>query len=174
LTRGRLAIGVPAWITVRLGSIARALMGVTISWKRTLVAGVAALGLLAPASVADAATFVARLKASGHNPKAGKRWPIRVSASTRSGKPVRATAYYQFLFGGQVISTQYPSPRSRPGACPGGSGCRRSPYAFRGSFRDPTIIWPRRAVGYRLTFRVVVKGRGRGTKKLNYAVRVRR
>jgi hypothetical protein len=149
-------------------------MGLTISWKRALVAGIAAVGLLVPASVADAASFVARLKAGGHHPKAGKRWPISVSARTRSGKPVRATAYYQFLYGGQVVSTQYPNPHARPGACPGASGCRRSPYPFRGSFRDPTIVWPRRSVGYRLTFRVVVKSKGRGTKKLNYAVRVRR
>jgi hypothetical protein len=149
-------------------------MVVKLSWKRALVVGIASLGLLAPASVADAATFVARLKAPGHNPKAGKRWPIEVTARTRSGKPVRARAHYQFLYGGQVVSTQYPSPRSRPGECPGGRGCRRSPYPFRGSFRDRTIVWPARAVGYRLTFRVVVKAKRRGTRKLDYRVRVRR
>jgi hypothetical protein len=149
-------------------------MDLPIPWKRALAAGIAALGLLVPASSADASSFVARLKASGHHPKAGKRWPIRVSARTRSGRAIRATAYYQFLYGGQVVSTQYPNPRSRPGVCPGGSGCRRSPYPFRGSFRDPTIVWPRRAVGYSLTFRVVVKSKGRGTRKLNYSVRVRR
>jgi hypothetical protein len=142
--------------------------------KRTLIVGAAAVGLLVPSSSADAASFVARLKASGHHPKAGKRWPIRVSARTRSGRPVRAKAYYQFVYGGQVVSTQYPNPHSRPGRCPGGGGCRTSPYPFRGSFRDPTIVWPRRAVGFSLTFRVVVKSRGRGTRKLNYAVRVRR
>lgn len=37
-----------------------------------LVAGVAAFGLLVSASVAEAASFVARLKAPGHHPKAGK------------------------------------------------------------------------------------------------------
>jgi hypothetical protein len=149
-------------------------MDLTIPWKRVLVAGLAALGLLVPASVADAASFVARLKAPGHNPTAGKRWPIKVSARTRSGKPIRARAYYQFLYGGQVVSTQYPSPRSRPGACPGASGCRHSPYPFKGSYRDPTVVWPRRAVGYRLTFRVVVKTKSRGTRKVSYRVRVRR
>jgi hypothetical protein len=148
-------------------------MGVTVSWRKTLVAGILALGVLAPASVADAASFVARLKAPGHHPEAGKRWTIKVTARTRSGKPVRARAYYQFLYGGQVVSTQYPSPRSRPGACPGSDACRDSPYPFRGSYRDPTIIWPRRSVGYRLTFRVVVKAKKRGTRKLDYWVRVR-
>jgi hypothetical protein len=64
-------------------------MGLTVSWRRTLVAGIAAFGLLVPASVAEAASFVARLKAPGHHPKAGKRWTIKVSARTRSGKPVR-------------------------------------------------------------------------------------
>jgi hypothetical protein len=149
-------------------------MGRTISLKRTLVAGIVAIALLVPASVADAASFVARLKAPGHHPKAGQRWAIKVSARTRSGKPVRAKAYYQFVSGGQVVSTQYPSPRSRPGRCPGAAGCRHSPYPFRGSYRDPTIVWPRRAVGFRLTFRVVVKTNNRGTRKVSYWVRVRR
>jgi hypothetical protein len=149
-------------------------MSLTITWKRVLVAVLAAVGLLVPASVADAASFVARLKALGHHPKAGKRWPIKVSARTSSGKPVRASAYYQFLYGGHVVSMQYPSPGSLPGQCPGGGGCRHSPYPFRGSYRDPTIVWPRRAAGYRLTFRVVVKSKKRGTRKVSYSVRVRR
>jgi hypothetical protein len=149
-------------------------MRVTLPWQRILLAVLVTGGLLVPVSVADAATFVARLKASGHRPEAGKRWPIRVTARTPSGRAVRATAYYQFVYGGQVVSTQYPNPRARPGECPGGRRCRRSPYRFRGSFRDPSIVWPRRAVGFRLTFRVGVKSRGRGTRKLDYWVRVRR
>jgi hypothetical protein len=142
--------------------------------KRIVLPGVVVLALAIPVSTADAASFVARLKAPGHHPTVGKRWPITVSARTRSGRPLRATAYYQFLYGGQVVSTQYPSPHSRPGQCPGGDSCRHSPYPFRGRYRDRTIVWPARAVGYRLVFRVVVHARGRGTKKLNYWVRVRR
>jgi hypothetical protein len=112
-----------------------------------------------PASPAEPG-FVARLKAPGHHPTAGKRWPIRVTARTKSGKAVHATAYYQFLYGGQVVATRYPFKRS-------------TPYAFKGSYRDRTVTWPARAVGYRLTFRVVVETKSRGTRHLDYWVRVR-
>ena len=147
-------------------------MRITLQRTLTLLATVAAL--LIPVTTVDAASFVAHLKAPTHRPKAGKTWKIKVTATTRSGKAVHASAYYQFLYGGQVVSTQYPSPHSRPGACPGHRGCRKSPYPFRGSFTDPTIVWPKRAAGYKLTFRVVVKTKSRGTKKLDYWVRVRR
>jgi hypothetical protein len=120
--------------------------------------------LLAAASPAGAATFRATLKAPGHNPKASQAWTITVTATTISGKPLRATAYYQFLYNGQVVATRYPSP-SGPD--------RHSPYAFRGSYRDP-IDWPASAVGQPLTFRVVVTVPHRGRKLLDYAVRVRR
>jgi hypothetical protein len=143
--------------------------------KRVFLPAVLGVALLVPvAPPAEAASFVARLKASGHHPKAGKRWPIRVSARTRSGRPLRARAHYEFYYGGRKVSTQYPNPGARPGRCPGARGCRERPYAFRGSFRDRSIVWPRRAVGIRLTFRVVVRVRGRGTRKLDYWVRVRR
>jgi len=143
--------------------------------KRVLLPAVLGVALLVPvAPPAEAASFVARLKASGHHPKAGKRWPIRVSARTRSGRPLRARAHYEFYFRGRKVSTQYPNPGARPGRCPGARGCRERPYRFRGSFRDRSIVWPRRAVGIRLTFRVVVRVRGRGTRKLDYWVRVRR
>lgn len=126
---------------------------------RVITLGLAALSLAA-APAAEAASFVARLKAPGHHPTAGKRWPIRVTARTKSGKPVHATAYYQFLYGGQVVATRYPFKRS-------------TPYAFKGTYRDRTVTWPARAVGYRLTFRVVVETKSRGTRHLDYWVRVR-
>jgi hypothetical protein len=128
------------------------------------------LALLVP--IASAQAFDAHLSAPTHRPKAGKAWPIRVTA-TSGGRGVRASAYYQFVYNGSVVSTQYPSPSARPGRCPGHRECRTLPYPFRGSFRDPSIVWPARAVGYPLTFRVVVKA-GRSTKKLDYSVRVRR
>jgi hypothetical protein len=141
---------------------------------RIVVPLVALLALLVPASAADAASFVAHLKAPTHSPKAGKRWPIKVTATTRSGKGVRASAYYQFVYNGSVVRKTYPTPSARPGRCPGHRGCRTSPYPFRGSFRDPSIVWPKRAVGFPLTFRVVVDAGRRGTKKLDYRVRVKR
>jgi len=132
--------------------------------RRILIPAVVVLALAVPVSTAEAASFVAGLRAPGHHPTAGKAWTIKVTARTRSGRPLRATAYYQFLYGGQVVSTQYPSPHAPP---------RHSPYPFKGSFKDP-IVWPARAVGYRLVFRVVIHAKGRGTKKLSYSVRVRR
>jgi hypothetical protein len=128
-----------------------------------LVSFAALAVVAAPASAAD---FVARLKAPGHTPKAGtKNWKITVTARTRSGKPVRATAVYKFLFNNQVVSTQNPW----PGHSRGGP----RPWRFRGKYRD-TILWPARAAGFPLTFRVVVSSPGRGTVNLDWKVRVRR
>jgi hypothetical protein len=138
-----------------------------------LAMAVAALVSAGPA--VGAASFVATLKAPTHNPKADRFWPITVTARTRSGKALRATATYQFLFNGQVVATRYPSPKADPkAACSKTGTCRHSPYAFRGRFRDPTVTWPARSAGTALTFRVVVKVKGMGTKNLDYAVRVRR
>jgi hypothetical protein len=135
----------------------------------------AAVALLATASTASAATFRATLRAPGHHPKANKRWPITVTARTPSGKALRATATYQFVYGGQVVATRYPSPRANPRSkCSRAGTCRHSPWPFRGRFRDKTFTWPSRAAGIALTFRVVVSVRGRGSKRLDYAVRVRK
>lgn len=140
---------------------------------RHLTGLIAAAALLAPAQPAPAASFRAHLSAPTHHPRACHRWKITVSAHTASGRRLRATAYYQFLFQGQVVSKQYPSPRSRPSCTH--PATRHKPWAFTGSFSDPTIMWPRRAaIGARLTFRVVVRVPHRGTKKLDYWVRVRR
>jgi hypothetical protein len=142
---------------------------VSYSWPMIwrLIAVLVVLGVLASAPASSqAASFRAHLSAPTHTPRAGKVWRITVSARTNSGRPLRATAFYQFLYGGRVVSTQYPDPGHPPGR-------RHSPYSFFGSYSDP-IRWPRRAVGYRLTFRVVVRVRGRGTRYLSYWVRVRR
>jgi hypothetical protein len=126
-----------------------------------------ALGLpaAAPPAAPAEATFVSKLTVPGHHPKAGKRWPVTVTARTRSGKALRATALYQFLYQGQVVSTQGPTPN--------GPDSKR-PYHFTGVMHDPSFKWPARAVGYRLTLRVVVRVKGRGKRNLDYWVRVRR
>lgn len=129
--------------------------------RRLIVSLIAGLAVLVAAPAAGAANFDAHLKAPGHHPEAGKKWPIKVTAE-KSGRPIKASAFYQFVFNGQVVSTQYPSPHGPP---------RDSPYKFKGSYSDP-ILWPKRAVGYKLTFRVVVRAKDRGTVKLNYRVRV--
>ncbi len=141
-----------------------------------LLAAVAAAALLAPAAPAAAAPCpVAHLSAPTHHPKAGARWPVTVTCRTRSGKGIRATATYQFIFNGQVVATRYPSPKANPNkACSKAGTCRHSPYPFTGRFRDATFTWPRRAVGIALKLRVVIRVRGKGSMNLDYAVKVHR
>ena len=135
-----------------------------------------AVALLAPAAPAAAAPCpVAHLSAPTHHPKAGARWPITVTCRTRSGKGIRATATYQFVYNGQVVATRYPSPKANPNsACSKAGTCRHSPYPFTGRLRDTTFTWPRRAVGIPLKLRVVIRVRGKGSMNLDYAVKVRR
>jgi hypothetical protein len=126
-----------------------------------------ALVLAADPAAAGAAGFVARLTAPNHHPTAGKLWNISVSARTASGKPLRATAFYQYYYNGQKVATRNPSP-SNPRDEAGGP----RPYAFKGSYRDG-ILWPKRSVGIPLTFRVVVKVKGLGTRTVDWKVVVR-
>jgi hypothetical protein len=135
-----------------------------------------AVALLAPAAPAAAAPCpVAHLSAPTHHPKAGALWPITVTCRTRSGKGIRATATYQFVYNGQVVATRYPSPKANPNsACSKAGTCRNSPYPFTGRLRDGTFTWPRRAVGIPLKLRVVIRVRGKGSMNLDYAVKVRR
>ena len=100
-----------------------------------------------------ASGFRATLSVPGHHPKAGRVWPVTVTASY-NGRPVTAHVRYEYLYGGQVVSHQ-------------------SNYRFHGRFTDHGFIWPARAVGYRLTFRAVVSS-SHGTRNLDYWVRVRR
>jgi hypothetical protein len=141
-----------------------------------LLAVIAAGAFLVPAAPAAAAACpVAHLSAPTHHPKAGARWPITVTCRTRSGKGIRATATYQFVFDGQVVATRYPSPKADPNSkCSKAGTCRHSPYPFTGRMRDSTFTWPRRAVGIPLKLRVVIRVRGKGSVNLDYAVKVRR
>src|SRR6188472_3889729 len=139
------------------------------------VIAVIVAALLVPAASAQAAPFRAKLKAPTHSPKAGKLWPITVTVRSSSGKALRATATYQFVYNGSVVATRYPSPHADPNSkCSKAGTCRKSPYPFRGRLRDGTFTWPARAVGLGLTFRVVVVVEGKGRVNLDYAVRVHR
>jgi hypothetical protein len=140
---------------------------------RAIAGAIAAL--LVAAAPAQAAPFAATLKAPNHHPKAGTFWPITVTARTSSGKALRATATYQFVFNGSVVATRYPSPKADPKSkCSKEGTCRKTPYPFRGRMRDATFTWPARAVGIDLTFRVIVVVEGKGRVNLDYAVRVHR
>jgi hypothetical protein len=142
--------------------------------RRRVTAGAIA-ALLLSASGAQAAPFAATLKATTHHPKAGKFWPITVTARSSSGKALHATATYQFVLNGSVVATRYPSPKADPRSkCSQDGTCRKTPYPFRGRMHDPTFTWPARAVGVDLTLRVVVVVKGKGRVNLDYAVRVHR
>ena len=145
--------------------------------RRPLAAvALCAAALLAVAGPASAATpFVATLKAGTHSPKANAAWPITVTVRSSSGRALRATATYQFVYNGQVVATRYPSPKAAlHSKCNQEGTCRHSPWAFTGRLRDATVTWPARSAGVALKFRVVVKVKGLGTRNLDYSVRVRR
>jgi hypothetical protein len=145
--------------------------------RRALAAALlAALALLAVAGSASATTpFVATLKATTHSPKANAAWPITVTVRSHSGRSLRATATYQFVYNGQVVATRYPSPKADlHSKCNQEGTCRHSAYPFTGRLRDPTVTWPARSAGIALKFRVVIKVQGLGTRNLDYSVRVRR
>jgi hypothetical protein len=110
-----------------------------------------ALALARPSS-ASAAAFSARLSAPRHSPTAGKAWVITVTA-THGRTKLSGSVRYQFLFQGEVVSTQ-------PG------------HSFtRGVYRDK-LLFTGDAVGHALTLRVVVRT-SLGTVNLNWAVQAR-
>ena len=115
-----------------------------------------------PASASAACTWSAKLRAPTHKPKAGAHWPIRVTTSL--GK-VRTSARYEFVFRGRVVAKRHINPKSD---APG-----KKLFHFRGSFRDPTVTWPRKSAGIPLTFRVVLRNKC-GMKRLNYSVVVQK
>jgi hypothetical protein len=129
--------------------------------KRLLACALCAAFLLIPTAPAQAGSFVLHLKAPGHHPRAGHKWPVKVSARKRSGRPLHAHAVYKFLYHGQVVATRSPYGKHS-----------RKPYPFFGHFRD-VVRWPKRSVGIPLTFRVVVKAKHHGKKHRDYRVRVR-
>ena len=129
--------------------------------RRLALSAVCLVTLLAVAAPAQA--FVVHLKAPNHHPTAGKRWPIKVTARTGSGTPLHAKASYKFLFQGQVVATRYPSPHGPT---------THHPYKFFGHFRDASVTWPKRSVGIRLTFRVIVKAKGHGKEHADFRVKV--
>ena len=97
-------------------------------------------------------------------PNCKQRWPITVTARY-DGKPAHATAFYQFLSGGQLVGTQYPfsdTPRNR----------HNQIWRFYGSFTDDTFgPFGALAVDHPLTVRAVVKV-SRYTAYPSYFIRV--
>jgi hypothetical protein len=116
----------------------------------TLIAAGAANALTASYR---AGALTATFTASTHYPNCKQLWPVTVTARY-NGKPAHATAYYQFLVGGQLVGTQYPF-----------SGTSKNPHAhiwrFYSSFYDNTFgPFGALAEGHRLTVRAVVQVAG--------------
>ena len=87
------------------------------------------------------------------HPNCKQKWPVTVAA-TYHGKAVHATAKYQFLDGGQLVSTQYPF---------SGTSLNRGNrlWHFYGSFYDYTFgPFGALSVGYTLNVRAVVSANG--------------
>jgi hypothetical protein len=123
------------------------------------------------ATAASAQAFIVSLQAPTHTPQAGKPWPIKVGAHKhKGGKRIHASAYYQFLFNGNIVQSCKPLP-SKPGGQKCNDGTHAKAYRFFGIFRD-VVVWPARSIGFPLTFRVVVHARGGGTKHVDYNVQV--
>lgn len=143
---------------------------------RLLVPLLGAVALLVGAASASAAPFVATFHAPNHAPKAGKNWPVTVTAKSKSGKKLRATALYEIVepISGYVCKEGpdpgHPSKTAKCGAGPRGS----KPWPFFGVMRDPTFIWPSRSLGIKLILRTVVTVKGLGTVNLNWNVKVHR
>jgi hypothetical protein len=125
----------------------------------------ACLLVLAPVAGAGpeahkSARWTAKMTVPTHTPKARKAWPVKIVARTASGRRLRGTVQYHFIYRGQVVST---------------AGCiagKPDPCPFNGTYRD-VVRWPVRAVGIRLTFQATVRTK-LGTKNLNWWVKVRR
>lgn len=118
-----------------------------------LMLAIAAFAAIAP--VAEARLSVT-MHATTHSPKVGKKWPITITAFNGRHR-VCGNVRYAFLFNGRVVG--------RRNAGVGSSFC--------GRFKDPAIVWPKRAIGIPLTFRAVVDTR-LGQRNLDYAVKVSR
>lgn len=123
-----------------------------IGWTLAVVA--VALGLAASASALATPAFEVTLRASGHHPKADKKWPVTVTATSPDGTPLRGTLRYVFLYKGRIVS-------------------RQSDYHFKGTYTDKAFVWPSRAIGSPLTLRCLITT-SLGLRSLDYAVRVRR
>jgi hypothetical protein len=138
---------------------------------RLLVSLLAASALLVLAASASAASFVATFHAPNHRPKVGVRWPVTVTAKTKSGRKLHATALYEFVFAGQVVCKEGPDPGhpQKSSKCAGGRRGSK-PWPFYGVMHDRTFIWPARALVGPLTLRTVVTVKGLGSVNLNWSV----
>jgi len=117
--------------------------------------------LLVPATAAAAPPRVV-FRATTHTPKVNARWPWSISVTTAAGRSLAGT-----------VSVAVIDPLG--GVNPVEYGCCKGKFItnvkFRGRFAD-YVQFPLVSKGYRLTFRVTLKGRF-GTRVVKYWVKVR-
>jgi hypothetical protein len=116
----------------------------------TAVASASASGSVKEHSGPLSVTFVP----STHTPKVNAKWPLSVTASVNGKPAAHATAVYEFLFGGLIVSTQYPRFNKH--------------FTFTGHFSD-NLIFPPDSKAEPLTLRVVIKASGH-TVNLNWSI----
>jgi hypothetical protein len=134
-----------------LRPIVTGLLAVTLGACVFVTASAAA----APALVKQSSgPLSATLLPGTHTPKVNVKYPITVTA-TLSGKPAHATAIYEFLFGGAVVSTQYVKSNKH--------------FSFTGHFSDK-LLFPPDSAGEPLTLRVVIRAAGH-TVDLNWTIK---
>lgn len=137
--------------------------------KAILAAATAAALICASAASASTSSYrdgplTATFTAGTHRPTCKQFWPVTVAARYH-GKPAHATAFYQFLDGGQVVGKIYPF-----------SHTSRNPhnriYHFYNRFTDKKFgPFGALAVGTTLRVRAVVRV-GRYTAYPSYWVKV--
>jgi hypothetical protein len=131
---------------------------------------VAALTCVSAASASTSSyrdgPLTATFSAGTHTPTCKQLWPVTVTARWH-GKPAHATAVYQFMLGGRVVTHYNPfshTSRNR----------RNRIYHFYNRFTDKTFgPFGALAVGWKLTVRAVVHA-GHHTAYPSYWVKVRR
>jgi hypothetical protein len=118
----------------------------------TLLGG---LALFSAAALAATGTYksgplTATFSASGTRPNCKQLWPVTITARY-NGRPTNATAYYQFLYRGQVVSTVQVF-----------GGTKKNPhshlYHFYSKVYDNTFgPFGSLSVGYKIDVRAVVQ-----------------
>jgi hypothetical protein len=120
----------------------------------TTVVAVVAVGAVGVASAATGSysdgPLTATFSASTTHPNCKQLWPVTVTARFH-GHPAHATAKYQFLYNGQLVSTVYPFSHTRQNP-------RNRIWHFYGSFTDNAFgPFGALAVGQTLNVRAVVQ-----------------
>ena len=98
------------------------------------------------------------LVASTHKPKVNLPWPVNVTVSSSTGKPVAATLTMLVLFGGSPV----------------GKIDNGAVYHFVGTWKERAgneITWPAASRGQPLTVQFVVQAQGHTVRK-NWAIQV--